>query len=161
MIMRVINYNNIDQYTCSHEDKQQAYQYYSVGTPCYFTTVAVNNPNASVILASQTYTVTKANCYTSQFRLIPDKYISLISQLNTQTLQFPFVKVISNLCWETFTFPGNIVSVTKQAASRIDGLLITFHYHRSVKALCIQPYIENLKLTVEEAGNTTYPGGGI
>jgi hypothetical protein len=29
------------------------------------------------------------------------------------------------------------------------------------RAVCIQPFIENFQLTVEEAGNNTYPGGGI
>jgi hypothetical protein len=69
--------------------------------------------------------------------------------------------VVSTLCEKTFTFPGDIVSVTKQATRKIDSLFITFHYHRSAKAICIQPYITNFKITIEEAGNNTYPGSGI
>jgi hypothetical protein len=82
-------------------------------------------------------------------------------------LQLPFVKVISTPSGETFANPGinnadvPISSVTKQAASKIDSLFITFHPSRSAKAICVQPYIKNFKLTVEEAGNNTYPGGGI
>jgi hypothetical protein len=40
-------------------------------------------------------------------------------------------------------------------------MFITFHYHCLAKAICSKPYIENFKLTIEEAGNNTYPGGGI
>jgi hypothetical protein len=81
----------------------------------------------------------------------------------------PFVKVISTPWGETFIaptdkapgVPGTISSVTKQSASKIDGLLITFHSHRYIKAIFIQPFIQNFKITVEEAGNNTYPGRGI
>jgi hypothetical protein len=76
-------------------------------------------------------------------------------------MQLPFVKVVSTLCGKAFTVPGDIASVTKQAANKIDSLFITFHYHQMAKAVCIQPFIENFKLTVEEAGNNTYPGGGL
>jgi hypothetical protein len=63
--------------------------------------------------------------------------------------------------WKTFTPGGVIESVTKQAASKIDRLFITFHYHRAAKAVCVQPYIKKFQITVEEAGNNNYPGGGI
>jgi hypothetical protein len=102
-----------------------------------------------------------SNFYTSQFKVIPDRNISLVSQFNIRLLQLPFVKVISTPCGKSFTPGGTISLVTKQAASKIDSLFITFHYHRGAKAICIQPYIKNFRLTVEEAGNNTYPGGGI
>jgi hypothetical protein len=161
MIMKVLDYNNIDQYTCSNVSKQGAFQCYGIGTPCMFTQAAANAPNTSITLIPQAYTIHTANFYTSQFKLIPDRYISLASQFSQQPLQLPFVKVVSTPNGKTFA-PGNVIeSVTKQAASKIDSLFITFHYHRAAKAVCVQPYITDFKLTVEEAGNNTYPGGGI
>jgi hypothetical protein len=56
---------------------------------------------------------------------------------------------------------ASITSVTKQAASRIDIFIITFHTHRNAKEICAQSYIENFKITVDDAGNNTYPGGGV
>jgi hypothetical protein len=114
----------------------------------------------------QSYKITSANVYTSQFRLIPDRYMSLVSQFSQQPLQLPFIKVISTPCGETFNnsaagVPCYINSVTKQGASKIDSLFIKFFNHRNAKAICIQPYIRDFKLTVEEEGNNTYPGGGI
>jgi hypothetical protein len=69
--------------------------------------------------------------------------------------------VISTPCGKTFAPGGVIESVTKQAASKIDSLFIIFHYHRTAKAVCVQLYIKKFQITVEEAGNNTYPGGGI
>jgi hypothetical protein len=165
MIMKVIENNNID--TNTHINKEMAYQYYGVGTPCYYPVAAVADPSATwIMLTPQSYKITRANFYTSQFKLIPDRYILLVSQFSQHPLQLLFVKVISTPCGETFTgpaagVPGPIISVTKQSASQIDSLFITFHTDRRAKAICIQPFIENFKITVEETGNNTYPGGGI
>jgi hypothetical protein len=41
-----------------------------------------------------------------------------------------------------------ISSVTKQAASKIDRLFITFHPTRSANAIYVQPYIKDFRLTV-------------
>jgi hypothetical protein len=84
--------------------------------------------------------------------------MSLVSQFNSQPLQLIFVKVISTPCGETITAPGDgvpspLTSVTKQSASKIVSLFITFHTDRKAKADCIQPFIENFKITVEKAGN--------
>jgi hypothetical protein len=84
--------------------------------------------------------------------------MSLVSQFSQQPLQLPFVKVISTPCGETFgapTYapagvPGSTNSVTKQSASKIDSLFITFHANRKAKAIFIQPFIQNCKLTVED-----------
>jgi hypothetical protein len=77
----------------------------------------------------------------------------------------PFVKVVRVACGETFSAPGanggDINSVTKHGVSKIDSLFITFHNNRRAKVICIHPYIENFRLTVEEAGYNSYPGGGI
>jgi hypothetical protein len=87
--------------------------------------------------------------------------MSLVSQFSQQPLQLPVIKVVSTPCGKTFAQVDDITSVTKQAGSKIDSLFITFHYHPMAKAICIQPCIENFKVTVEEAGNNTYPGGDI
>jgi hypothetical protein len=119
------------------------------------------------MLTPQSYTIKKSNFYTSQFELIPDRYITLASQINKRPLQFPFIKVVNTPSGETFGNPGvanadvAISSVIKQTASKIDSLFITFHPSRSANAICVQPYTKNFKLTVEESGNNTYPGGGI
>jgi hypothetical protein len=116
------------------------------------------------MLTPQSYKITWTNVYTSQFKLIPDRYISLVSQFNQPPWQLSFVKVVSTPYEETSTppipgasdVPGPITSVTKQSASWIDSLFITFHTHRNAKAICIQLFIEKFKITVEEAGNNTY-----
>jgi hypothetical protein len=104
-----------------------------------------------IMLTPQSYTIKKANYYTSQFRLILDRYISLASQFNVRPLQLPFIKVASTPSRETFGNPRvanadvAISSVTKQTASKIDSLFITFHPSRSAKAICVPPYIKNFK----------------
>jgi hypothetical protein len=44
MIMKVIDYNNVNQYTCTDVAKQAAFQRYVVGTPYVFTTASNNAP---------------------------------------------------------------------------------------------------------------------
>jgi hypothetical protein len=139
MIMKVIDYNGIDEYSCFHTTKQAGYQCYGVETPCYFPTIAANTPNTWLMLTPQSYKIHSANFYTSQLKLIPDRYISLVAHFNQQSLQLPFVKVVSTPCGVTFPVNGDISSVTKQAASKIDSLFIIFHYHRVAKAVCVQP----------------------
>jgi hypothetical protein len=161
MIMKVIDYNSVNQFDCAVATKQAVFQCYDIGTHCIFNTAAANAPNAWIQLVPQSYTIHEANFYTSQFRLITDQYISLASQFSQQPLQLPFVKVASTPCGKTFAPGGVIESVTKQAASKSYCLFIIFHYHGADKAVCIQPYIRDFKLTVEEVGKNTYPGGGI
>jgi hypothetical protein len=48
---------------------------------------------------------------------------------------------------------GDIQSPTKQKATKIDSVFIVFHLNDKSKAICIQPFITNFKLTVE-AGST-------
>jgi hypothetical protein len=161
MFMKVIDYNCIDTYSCFHATKQAYYQCYGVGTQCFYPTIAANTPNTWLMLTPKSYKIHSANFYTSQFKLIPRRSISLVAHFNQQLLQFPFVKVVSTPCGGTFPGNGDISPITKQAASKIDSLFITFHYHLVVKAICVQSYIEDFKLTAEEAGNNTYHGGGI
>ena len=166
--MRVISVGGTATTQCTHARKSAAFQTYGVGNAVYYSIDGTDPLTQWIMLTPQSYTIHKANYYTSQFKLIPDRYISLASQFNIRPLQLPFVKVVSTPSGETFTTPGvalaadvAISSVTKQAASKIDSLFITFHPTRSSKAICVQPYIKGFKLTVEEAGNNTYPGGGI
>ena len=44
----------------------------------------------------------------------------------------------------------------KQVATKIDSLFITFHTSDRSKADCVQPYIQDFKITIEEAGNQMY-----
>jgi hypothetical protein len=161
MIMKFVAYNNVNQLSCSHTSKQKVIQCYGIGSEIPYTTADANSAATWIKLTPQSYKITSANFYTSQVKLIPDRYISLVSQFRQQPLQLQFIKVVSTPCGKTFVQAGDISSVTKQAARKIDSLFITFYYHPSAKAVCIKPYIENFKLTDEEAGNTTYPGGGI
>jgi hypothetical protein len=143
MIMTVIDYNNIDQYSCTKVAKQGAFQCYGVGTPCIFTLAAANAAGFWIQLITQAYTIHSANFYTSHFKLITDRYISLAFQFRQQPLQLPFIKVVSTPCSKTFGPGGVIESLTKQAASKIDSLFIKFHYHRAANTVCVQPYIKN------------------
>jgi hypothetical protein len=92
----------------------------------FFTTLAVNDPSAYVMLKPQTYQMTKANFYASQFKLITDRYMSLVSQFSTQPFQLSFVKVMSTHSGVSLTFPGQIVSVTKQASTKLKACLLHF-----------------------------------
>jgi hypothetical protein len=161
MSMKVTEHTLFNQYECTNVSKQAVFQCYGVGTHSDYTDATANGANAWIQLTPQSYTIYSANFYTSQFRLISDRYMSLISQFNTSPLQLSFIKVVSTPCGKTFAPGGTIASITKQAASKIDSLFITFHYHRAAKAVCIQPHIKGFRLIVEEAGNNTYPGGRI
>ena len=46
--------------------------------------------------------------------------------------------------------------ITKLVATKIDSLFITFHTSDRSKADCVQPYIQDFKITIEEAGNQMY-----
>jgi hypothetical protein len=56
---------------------------------------------------------------------------------------------------------GDIQSTTKQNATKIDSVFIKFHQNDKSKAICIQPFITNFKLTVEDGGVQIYSAGGI
>jgi hypothetical protein len=60
MIMKVLDYNNVDQYSCTKVSKQGAFQCYDIGTQCMFTTAAGNAPNAWLQLIPQAYTIHSA-----------------------------------------------------------------------------------------------------
>ena len=125
----------------------------------------------------QNFQIRTADFYSAQFKLILDRYISLVSQFTTSPLMLPFIKVINTQSGQGFAgnpgaaygfgVPSAIVatttmeSTTKQAATKIDSLFITFHTSDRAKAICVQPYIRDFKITAEDAGNQTYPGGGI
>jgi hypothetical protein len=65
--MKVISYNGIDTNTCTHPNKEIAYQCYSIGTQCYYQIEANVKPSvASIMLTLQSWKITKANFYTSQ-----------------------------------------------------------------------------------------------
>jgi hypothetical protein len=93
MIMKIIRYNVFDTKGCTHNNKILSAQCYGVGTECYFPTVAGVDPYLTwIMLTPRGYRIAKANFYTSQFNLIPDRYISLTSQFSQQPLQLLFVK---------------------------------------------------------------------
>jgi hypothetical protein len=164
MIMKVIRVGGVATTQYNHARRSTAFQCYRVGNACYYYVDGTDPLTQWIMLTPQSYVIREANFYTSQFKLIPDRYISFTSQFNLKLLQLPFIKVVSIPSGETFGNPGGanadvaISSVTKQATSKIDSLFITFHPSRSVNTICVQPYIKNFKLTVEETGNNTYPG---
>jgi hypothetical protein len=53
MNMKVVDNSGLDQLTCYHSTKQGAYHCYGIGTPCRFTTVPANTPNAWIQLTPQ------------------------------------------------------------------------------------------------------------
>jgi hypothetical protein len=56
---------------------------------------------------------------------------------------------------------GDIQSTTKQKATTIDDLFITFHPNEKCKGICVQPFVKNFQLKAEDAGYQTYPACGI
>jgi hypothetical protein len=69
-------------------NKEAAFQCYNVETDCYYpSTAAADNPKAtSIKLTPLSSKINSDKFYTSQFKLIPDRYISLISQFSNQPL---------------------------------------------------------------------------
>jgi hypothetical protein len=66
---------------CTHIRKSASFQCQRVGNPCYYS-VGVGDPLTSwLLLTPQSYVIKGDNYYASQFKLIPDRYISLVSQL--------------------------------------------------------------------------------
>jgi hypothetical protein len=129
MFVKFISYNRISQPDNYHRIKQKVYQCYGIGTEVPYTTTAANAADAWIKLTPQSYKITSANVYTSQFKLIPDRYMSLVAQFSQLPLQLPFIKVISTPCGKIFAQAGDILYVIKQAASKFDSLFITVHYH--------------------------------
>jgi hypothetical protein len=76
MIMKVTELTLFNQYNCTNVGKQAVFQCYGVGTHCDYTDAAGNGVKAWIQLVPQGYTIHTANFYRSQFKLIPDIYIS-------------------------------------------------------------------------------------
>jgi hypothetical protein len=54
--MKVIDNNGVATNTCTHVNKEMAYQCYSVGTQCHYPTAAVADPSATwIMLTPQFY----------------------------------------------------------------------------------------------------------
>jgi hypothetical protein len=51
-------------------------------------------------------------------------------------------------------------STTKKKVTKIDSVFITFHRNDKSKAICIQSFIGNFRLTAEGASPQIYPAGG-
>jgi hypothetical protein len=99
MIMKFVAYNAVNQMSCYHTAKQKVYNCYGVGSEIPYTIANNDAPAGTWIkLTPQSYKIMSANFYTSQFKLITDRYISLASQFSQQPLQLPFVKVVSTPC---------------------------------------------------------------
>jgi hypothetical protein len=104
--MKVINDGGTLTKQCNHVKRDSAYQCYGVGNPCYYSINESNPTTQWIMLIPKAYTITKANFYTYQFKLISDRYMSLISQFNPQALKFSYVKVVSTPSDEAFGNPG-------------------------------------------------------
>jgi hypothetical protein len=173
MVSKVIKYNAILQTADVQAGEELAFQFYNVNTKNYYSRTNNGNPvDHWIQFAPEHYVIEEAYFYTSKFRLLPDRYAFLISQYQ-QPLETPFVKITyskaTNTSWGNSINAGGTVvlpnevdmnSTTKQACTKIDSVFITFHPHEQYKAICMQPYIKDFKLTTEESGNQTYPGGG-
>lgn len=48
----------------------------------------------------------------------------------------------------------------KQRSQNCDSVFIMSHLDELSQVIYIQPYIENFRVTSEDAGNQTYPGAG-
>jgi hypothetical protein len=135
MIMKVIDFHNTKTRECDDVNNEQAFHCHGVGSHCHYPMIYGDDLTGNwIMLTPQSYKIVCANFYTSQFRLILDRYISLLSQFKDQPQQLPFVKFVSTPCSEklhnpAFGVPASIGYVTKQGASKIDSLFIRFHNH--------------------------------
>jgi hypothetical protein len=79
-----------------------------------------------------------------------------LTACNTTPLYLPFVKIIRALAMQefggyyfvkhdAFRDDVDIQSTTKQNATKIDSVFITFHPNDKSKAICIQSFITNFK----------------
>jgi hypothetical protein len=67
MFIKIISYNRISQLSNYHVTKQKVYQCYGLGSEVPYTTTAAGAATAWIKLAPQSYKITSANFYTSQF----------------------------------------------------------------------------------------------
>jgi hypothetical protein len=81
MIMKFVAYNAVNQLCCYNTTKQKVYNCYGIGSEIPYTT-NLANAAAWIKLTPQSYKIITANFYTSQFKLITDRYISLASQFS-------------------------------------------------------------------------------
>jgi hypothetical protein len=68
----------------------------------------------------KSYLIARANFSTSQFRLIPDRYFSLVSQFNSQPLRLPFIKVVNTPCRETI---GKLSKSSSRCTNNINKMI--------------------------------------
>jgi hypothetical protein len=104
--------------------------------------------------------------------LIADRYGDLLNALNSAPLYLPFVKIVHAFAmreFDDYDFANlkalrdhwDIQSTTKQKANKIDFVFVSFYANDKSKAICIQRYIKNFKLTAENAGAQTYLADSI
>jgi hypothetical protein len=95
-----------------------------------------------------------------------------LTSFSATPLHLLFVEIVRALTMREFggyDFVNNgalrddddIQSTTKQKTIKIDSVFITFHPNDKSKAICVQPFIKNFKLTAENAGAQTYQADGI
>ncbi|GMO12710.1 MAG: hypothetical protein Ta2E_01230 [Mycoplasmoidaceae bacterium] len=72
--------NNIPQATCSHANREPAFQFYNVGTRHYYVQAAANDPRTTwIMFTPSVYEIKNTYFYSSSFKLIRDRYTSLVS----------------------------------------------------------------------------------
>jgi hypothetical protein len=117
MIMIVISVGGVSTSQCAHPKREAEFQCYGVGNSCYYSIYGSEPTTQWIMFIPQAYKITKTSFYTCWFKVITNRYFSLVSQFNIQSLQVPFVKVIRTSCGESFGAPvasnAPIASVTK------------------------------------------------
>jgi hypothetical protein len=172
MVFKIIDYNGIAMNTCSHAKIEAAFRFYS-SNKVFSPSLADGDPLEHWLqFQTGNYEIRHTEFYNIQFRLLEDRYTGLLTVFNTIPLYFPFAKIVQTLVMREFggydfasgntlRYDGNIQSTPKQKATKIDSVFITFHPNDKSNAICIQHFIDNFKLTAEDAGALMYPASGF
>jgi hypothetical protein len=159
--------------TCTHAPRYDASQFYNISNKVYFPhTFSPDLFGYWIWFQTGNYQIRHAGFYRAQFRLPGNDYTCLLIVFNTTPLYLPFVKVIHVFTMrklDDYVFVNNnalrddrdIQSTIKQKATKIDSVDITFHPNDNSKVICIQPFLENFKVTTEGADAQTYSDRGI
>jgi hypothetical protein len=79
MIIKIISIGGVATIQCNHIRRFAEFQCYGVENAAYYSVDGTDPITQWIMLTPQSYTITKANYYTSHFLLIPDRYFSYVS----------------------------------------------------------------------------------
>jgi hypothetical protein len=167
MVIKGTDYNGVATNVVSTIiNRELSYQFLNVDTNAYFG-YGVNGDPAGCWIQFQpvVHHIETVEFFSTQYRLLENRYVSLISHFNQESLELSSVKKVRVRASREFgdnTLENpDFASTTKQKSQKINSIFITFHPDEASKVIYIQPSLEKFRVNSEDAGNQTYPGCGL